>query len=252
MLSLLQSVKPLRSYSRTTINRAQEGKRAVRVNHVRKGQKTEPRVRVYAHSPRGNRGWAVYLGSVSFISFNKLDSWLYSGRGTSAAPVWVHVRNCTAKHDWLGIVCTDQHRSTPPGRFRMVEWADTIILSGLRCRNAYGTIHLFLNLTLLYPLAQVRRGLQHPQRLLTFAMWFSTAMFLNFSDRTCLPLMVKRYGKNSWILWMREIEKIISDWMSSCPATNRQLTTLIAWMSCERVCMYSHEALKIVKKLFMH
>lgn len=129
---------------------------------------------------------------------------------------------------------------------------NTIILSDLRCWNVYEMICLFLNLTLLYFLTQIFRELQYSQELLTFVMWFSMNMFLDFDDLICLSLTIKRYEKNSWTLWTREIEKIIFDWMSFCSSMNRQLITLIAWMSCERVCIYSHEVLKIVKKLFMH
>jgi len=55
MLSLLQLAKPLRSYLRTTMNWAQERKRAIRVNYVLKGQKTKLRVKIYAHSLEDNR-----------------------------------------------------------------------------------------------------------------------------------------------------------------------------------------------------
>ncbi len=219
---------------------------------VPKERKTEQQTRIYAHSFEGNREWVVYLRSVSLTSFNKFDDWLYSDRDTSTALVWVSLRSCTAKHDWLEIVSIDQHISRPSNLFRMMRWANTTILSDLRCRNVYETIRLFSNLTLLYLLTQILRELQYFQELLTFVMWFSMNMFLDFDDLTCLSLTVKRYEKNSWTLWTREIKKIIFNWMSFCSAMNRQLTTLIAWMSCERVCIYSHEVLKIVKKLFMH
>lgn len=55
MLLLLQLAKSLRSYLRTTMDRAQERKRAIRVNHLLKGQKTKSRVRIYAHSLEDNR-----------------------------------------------------------------------------------------------------------------------------------------------------------------------------------------------------
>ena len=194
----------------------------------------------------------MYLKSVSLTSFNKFNDWSYSDWDTSTAFVWVNLWSCTAKHDWLKIVSIDQHISRSSNLFRMMKWANTTILSDLRCQNVYETINLFSNLTLLYFLTQIFRELQYSQVLLTFVMWFSMNMFLDFDDLTCLSLTIKRYERNSWTLWTREIKKIIFDWMSFCSVTNRQLTTLIAWMSCKRVCIYSHEVLKIVKKLFMH
>ncbi len=193
----------------------------------------------------------MHMGSVSVSPLQELRNWFSSGRATSAAPVWVHWRSCTTKHDWRETVCIDQHKSRHSNRFRMVEWADTTTLSELRCRNAYATILLFWPRISSCSLTQMLRRSRHLSGLPTFATWFSTAMYLDFGDLTCLPSMGKKFGMNSWTSWMRESEKTTSGWIPSYSATSRRLTTLIAWMSCEKVSTY-HKCIKIVQRHFTH
>lgn len=120
MSSLLQSTKSLWSFSWTTMNRAQEKKRVIRMSLVSKERKTEQQTRIYAHSLEDNREWVVYLRSISLTSFNKFDDWSYNDRDTSTALMWVNLRSCTAKHDWLEIVCINQHISKSLNLFRMI------------------------------------------------------------------------------------------------------------------------------------
>ncbi len=153
------------------------------------------------------------------------------------------------KHNWRETVCINQHKSRHSNRFRMMKWANITTLSELRCRNVYTMILLFQLWMSLCLLTQMLRRSRHLSELSTFTTWFSMTIYLDFDDLTCLSSMSKKFEMNSWTSWMRESEKTSFDWISSYSATSRRLTTLITWMSCEKVFMY-HRCIEIVQRHF--
>ncbi len=183
-------------------------------------QKTEQKIKVYTHSFEESWEWIMHMRSMSVSSLQKLRNWFFSDWAISTASVWVHWRSCTTKHNWRETVCINQYKSRHSNRFKMMKWANTIILSELRCQNVYTIILLFQLWMLLCLLTQMLRRSQHLSKLSTFVTWFSITIYLNFDNLSCFSSMSKKFEMNSWTSWMRESEKTSFDWISSYSATS--------------------------------